>query len=295
MQNSSHIVPRLCQCVDAGELDIPELPFELEVGEVDHFSLSKILMSGQPFRWRRLDDGADDAYCRIFMPVAGFHAIAEQQGGHLRIRHDCPNDGMWKTYLALDRDYGQVIAELDGLGSSLVAQALAFSDGVRVLNQPFWECCITFLCSQNNNIAKITGSIEKICSGVDKPFPSPEELLEKLETEDCSLGYRKTYIRSFAEAFLRGELDDVEALSVLARGEGQDWLEKPAYSEMSGRLRQYAGIGPKVAACICLFSLGYDEAVPRDVWIKRAEELGVIWHPELGGIQQQFVFFQMSN
>ena len=56
-------------------------------------------------------------------------------------------------------------------------------------------------------------------------------------------------------------------------------------------LEETPGIGPKVASCICLFGLGYLNAVPRDTWIKRAErETGMSWDERYGGIQQQYVF-----
>ena len=69
------------------------------------------------------------------------------------------------------------------------------------------------------------------------------------------------------------------------------------------------GVGPKVADCILLFSLGHTRAFPADVWIKRVlfecygfkgadkevcafayEKFG-----ELAGIAQQYLFFRQKN
>ena len=56
------------------------------------------------------------------------------------------------------------------------------------------------------------------------------------------------------------------------------------------------GVGPKVADCVLLFSLGHTDAFPKDVWIKRAME--VLFGGELpqaavpyAGIAQQYIFF----
>ena len=38
-------------------------------------------------------------------------------------------------------------------------------------------------------------------------------------------------------------------------------------------LLQFPGVGPKVADCILLFSLGHTQAFPLDVWMKRAMRL----------------------
>ena len=51
-----------------------------------------------------------------------------------------------------------------------------------------------------------------------------------------------------------------------------------------------------VASCICLYGLGYFEAVPRDTWIKKAEErYSIEWDPAYGGIQQQYIFAWMRK
>ena len=47
-------------------------------------------------------------------------------------------------------------------------------------------------------------------------------------------------------------------------------LKTLSYPEVFKKLQEIHGVGPKVAACVALFGLGYFEAFPIDVWIKRA-------------------------
>ena len=249
-----------------------------------HFDLDKIATSGQVFRWRKLEDS-------WFVPVSNKTAKMSQENNVLSI--ECPDDDIafWQRYLALDEDYDEIFSCLEGV-SEAQDQALAFSDGIRILRQPFFETAISFLCSQNNNIPNISNSIEKLCGGWDEPFPTASDIVEKLQSDKCSLGYRVPYLSLFCRAYIQGKFDDLDRLAVI---ENED-AERPAYKDMVSRLCHEKGIGEKVANCICLFSLGYDEAVPRDVWIKKLEqEYDVVWDGEIAGIQQQFLFFAIRN
>jgi N-glycosylase/DNA lyase len=43
-----------------------------------------------------------------------------------------------------------------------------------------------------------------------------------------------------------------------------------AYEDAREWLTRFVGVGQKVADCVCLFSLGFLEAVPLDTWIRTA-------------------------
>ena len=70
-------------------------------------------------------------------------------------------------------------------------------------------------------------------------------------------------------------------------------------------LLSFPGVGPKVADCVLLFSLGHADAFPLDVWMKRAMRLMYFQGAEPGkkamedqiaalgpnsGILQQYIF-----
>ena len=83
--------------------------------------------------------------------------------------------------------------------------------------------------------------------------PSSEALLRKL-----GFGYRAAYVTKTALA-LSEEPDPHGYLM---------GLSKLPVAEAREILLRYSGVGPKVADCICLFGLGFNEVVPVDthVW-----------------------------
>lgn len=256
----------------------------IKIGHIEHFDLAKIAGSGQVFRWRDAERG------RWFVPVAGKDLIASQDAEGVSLICEEEDVPFWRTYLAIDEDYDAIIAELSGQ-SEAQDKALAFADGIRTIRAPFFETAITAICTQNNSIPNITAGVERICGGWHDPFPTAEQIIERLGQKSAHLGYREPYIIGFCEDYLEGRFAEIEKLDAFHTGG-----TRPSYDEISRELCAIKGIGPKVAACICLFSLGYDEAVPRDVWIKRLEETyDVKWHPQLAGIQQQFLFYAIRE
>ncbi|KAI8074802.1 DNA glycosylase [Gongronella butleri] len=146
-----------------------------------------------------------------------------------------------------------------------------FFPGIRMLRQDPWENLICFICSSNNNIARISQMVDKLCShfgpkiatldGTDYyGFPALEKLATT-QTESklraLGFGYRAKYIHQTAHM-----LKDVHP---------DDWLmslRKMDYEDTKAALITLPGVGPKVADCICLMSMDHAEAIPVDthVW-----------------------------
>ena len=111
---------------------------------------------------------------------------------------------IWRPYLDLDRDYGRVKRALKG---EEIARAIEVGSGIRILRQDFWEALVSFIISQNNNIPRIKGCIEKLAAGFGKKagsyrgkdyyaLPEPE-VMACLTAEDLGavrLGYRAPYL-----------------------------------------------------------------------------------------------------
>lgn len=132
------------------------------------------------------------------------------------------------------------------------------------------ENLFSFICSQNNNISRISSLVNKLCIHYGEKicevngeeffaFPSlsalskdgVEENLRKL-----GFGYRAKYIQKSAE-------------QIIAKG-GLKWFQElrdMKYEEAHAELQTLTGIGPKVADCICLMSLNHLCAVPVDTHI----------------------------
>ena len=111
---------------------------------------------------------------------------------------------IWRPYLDLDRDYGLVKRALKG---EKIARAIEVGSGIRILRQDFWEALVSFIISQNNNIPRIKGCIEKLAAGFGKKVGSyrgkdyyalPEpNVMACLTAEDLGavrLGYRAPYL-----------------------------------------------------------------------------------------------------
>jgi N-glycosylase/DNA lyase len=90
-------------------------------------------------------------------------------------------------------------------------------------------------------------------------FPTPEKLAKTNESSlaACGLGYRAKYVLETSKRIWK---DDFNLNS----------LSEMPYQQAKKTLISFSGVGPKVADCVLLFSLGHFEAFPVDIWVKRA-------------------------
>ena len=292
------------------KLNVREMDNAVAVENVDDFDLEHIFDCGQCFRCERTEAGS---YTGI-----AFGKLAEvdfdKNSRLLTIYTSSMEDfeKVWRNYLDLDRDYGSIkkyLAEKD----NIIKDAIDYGSGIRILNQEKWETLISFIISQNNNIPRIKKCIDSLAETLGEKageykgrayysLPSPKALSQAtLETlAPCRLGYRAKYLIETAKAV---DEEGLEALEALAMPEMPS--EKTAEA-----LRRYCGVGPKVANCISLFSMGKIDSFPIDVWVKKvmnrlygldegnmramaafaAEKFGVY-----GGIAQQYLFYYITH
>ncbi|MFB6228288.1 MAG: DNA-3-methyladenine glycosylase [Halobacteriales archaeon] len=239
------------------------------------FDLQATVESGQSYCWTRAD-GRTYEQERARGGSAWYWTVVD--GDVIRIRR---TDGAleWEA----TTDAGPRLRELLGLGDDLEAireaapgdelidAAFEAYRGLRIVRDPFFPCLISFICSAQMRVARIFGmqaslretyGAEVSLDGETyRAFPTPERLAGVTETElrDLGLGYRAPYVQRTAEMVASGELtrNDIDGL---------------AYEDARERLTDFVGVGPKVADCVLLFSLGYLEAVPLDTWIQTAIE-----------------------
>lgn len=254
-----------------------------------YLDLDKIANSGQCFRWQKSDGG-------YIVPVCDYTAcISRKDSEHIVVDTDGGDEQFWRRYLSSEnaqKMYRNIIES--HTDNPLLNAAYESACGLSMLAQPFFETCISFIISQNNNIPRIKGIIEKICGGASAPFPTPEGVLQALGKDEVRLGYRKEYVEKFCCDYMSGKCRELEKLSLLDNLENT--TDRPSLDEVMKQLQKFVGIGPKVAACIALFTLGYMDCVPRDVWIKRAEEIWhVDWDARYAGFQQQMIFYAQQN
>lgn len=227
---------------------------------INCFDLKKSALCGQAFRWRETDGG-------VLGVVRGIPVLAVQEGDVLTVHGAQAADArMWANYFDLYRDYGRIEREV--MNDPRIAVCFPEAHGIRVFNQEPFEALISFIISQNNNIKRISGIVERLSEKCGEPlsfmggtffaFPTPERIARLTEDELTALGtgYRAPFIRKAAERVLSGY--DLEKLKDMELCEARAELES------------FTGVGPKVADCILLFSLGHTDAFPVDVWIDRA-------------------------
>lgn len=249
------------------------------------FDLAQTLDCGQAFRWKEIAPNT-------FEGVAGDRYLKISRSGEEIILHKTTQqdyDLFWKDYFDLDRDYG-AIKELLGK-DDVLRRAMEFAPGIRVLNQQPWEALCSFIISQNNNISRIKGIIDRLCSTFGEEiceghysFPTPEDLAQLTQEDLAPLrcGFRARYILDAARKVSSGEVDLQSIYSMNVPDAQQE-------------LCKIVGVGPKVAQCTLLFGFGKKECFPIDVWIKRAmDSLFPDGLPDyalsIAGIAQQYIF-----
>ncbi|MDR1892587.1 MAG: DNA-3-methyladenine glycosylase [Oscillospiraceae bacterium] len=256
----------------------------LIVSPVDCLDLRDTLDCGQAFRWRQTD-------LNLWQGVAHGRIVKVQKAPGALILHNTTEEEfeeIWRAYFDLDRDYSAIRRRFEA--DPVLKAASEYAGGIRVLRQEPFETLCSFIISQNNNIPRIKGIIERLCGllgedlGNDFSFPSPEAMacLSPGDLAPIRAGFRAAYLCDAAQKVASGEID-FSAVKRLP-------LETARLELMKIR-----GVGPKVADCVLLFGLGRVEAFPVDVWIKRVlfdlydGALPDIAAP-YAGIAQQYLF-----
>ena len=254
---------------------------------ITDLDLRQTLDCGQCFRWLEREDGS------FLGVVRGKAACARMDGDTLILDGAEEKDrAMWRDYFDLGFDYGAAKRKLSAL-HPILADAAAYAPGIRILRQEPFEALITFIISQNNNIKRITGIVQRLCERFGEPigengslyaFPSAERLAA-LSPDDLSpirAGFRHRYIIDAAQKVANGSVD-LEAIRRLP------------YIEARAALTQITGVGVKVADCVLLYGLHRMDGFPMDVWMKRAmatlfPDTAPTAFGEYAGVAQQYIF-----
>lgn len=244
----------------------------------DELRLSVTLPTGQSFRWRRHGDDT-------FVGVVGRRVFALRSTGDDTLfaclsepTDDAAAEAALREYLMLSHEL-QPLHTAWAVSDARFAALLPFVRGARILRQDPLECLLSFVCSSNNNVARIGGMVERLCVAYGEPlplrqaavaylsssgelppffaFPTAAQLGRASEGELRSLGY------GYRAPFV---VKTVAALSSRPGG-GDAWLaslrspEVPTHAAVAS-LAEFPGVGPKVAACAALFSLGARPILP---------------------------------
>lgn len=256
-----------------------------------NFDIVQIFDCGQCFRFNRVDENtyegvAFDRYIKIEQSndsITLYNADAEEF------------EKIWKDFFDLDTDYGRIINGF--CDDEILEKAAKYSSGIRILHQDKWETLCSFIISQNNNIPRIKGIIDRMSEKYGNliwkegeksyySFPDAKTLYQAGEDEIFALktGFRAKYIYDCAKTVCENPffLTETDGMSTY---------------DASKNLQLIKGVGEKVAACTLLFGFKRYDAFPVDVWVKRILEKyypeGATGHltGEYAGIAQQYLFY----
>lgn len=173
-----------------------------------------------------------------------------------------------KEYLDLNTDYNKINKYLISLDNKLES-AIKDSNGFKILRQDPFEMLISYIISQNNNVKRIMGSVEKLSIKYGKVIDFEEEIyylfptfddlknITKEDLKDIGVGFRDVYI--------------INALKLIENKTIElDRIYNMNTSEALEYLKLIKGVGPKVASCILLFAYHKYDVFPVDTWVTKA-------------------------
>ncbi len=245
----------------------------LALEETLPFSLDLCLRSGQTFGWRAaghtwIGTVRDAAFVLRQRENRLVGVSSEPPGRAARILGD---------YFVLDGQPAAILRRFPD--DSFLSECVRACPGLRILEQDPWECLAGFILSSTKRIDQIQQVWQRIArewgrtllltAKSDPPFqngrehvhaahsfPEPMEIARLTEPalRACGTGFRAPYLLAAARAVAEGRLDFRQ-------------LRRSPLPEVRERLMKMPGVGPKIADCVALFSLGHHAAFPVDTWI----------------------------
>ena len=230
----------------------PQVAYRMKL-IIKNFNLDTTLNSGQFFRFEKNGDW----YCC----QEEHHVFKIRQ-----MKNTLEFYGVSQKYIfylfGLNDDYNSILLDLEK--DITLNEAIGQYKGLRLMNRDPWETIISFLCSIMSNIPKIKGNMHLLARNFGQrlkfenkiyfSFPKPGQLNSMPKIIKSRVGFRAKYLYSINKKIYQKNLTE---------------LKKASFNDARNYLQQFPGIGPKVADCICLFSLNKKEAFPSDVWIER--------------------------
>lgn len=235
--------------------------------DIENFDAKAIFTCGQAFRWYEEKNGSfTTVHLGRVLNVLNEDDKVIFKGTNLEEFNE-----IWIDYFDLNTDYQSIRKSL--ANNKILANAMEYGKGIRILNQNHFEMLISFIISANNMIPRIRKSIEVISMRYGKficedenrkyySFPTVEELskatVEELR-EFAKVGFRDKRIFDTVNMIKNENID-------------LDSFENLETDNLREELLKFSGVGNKVADCIMLFSYKRGEVFPVDVWIKRVME-----------------------
>ncbi|MBR6736925.1 MAG: DNA-3-methyladenine glycosylase 2 family protein [Clostridia bacterium] len=232
----------------------------------EYFCIVQTLTCGQVFRYKPYKKGytvfSGDKICYVY--TENENTVIETEF-----------KDYFYNYFDLNTDYKRIVDSAFSENVEVLKVSAKLAKGIRILKQNPEETLFSFIISQNNNIKRITSTIEKTCEKVGKKlnspfgeyyaFPTATEFLSLKDDDYKALGYgyRGAYIKNLANLIVNGY--SVTSLNSLTT------------PELKQELLKLYGVGEKVALCVTLFGFSRTDSFPVDTWIEK------IYRENMGG------------
>jgi N-glycosylase/DNA lyase len=231
---------------------------------VKDYDLAATLASGQAFRWKFQEGGWEG--------VIGNHwvRLSQKPGGiEARTAEPVP-EWHWLThYLQTDVNLAEVLRAFpqdEPLGRSVQE-----CRGLRLLRQDPWECLASFILSSTKQIVQIQQIVTELCLRFGESlavpaghqpvyaFPTAKKLahLTEAELRDCKMGFRAPSLLKTSQMITADEVNLQRLFSL-------------DVDQARTELLRFRGVGNKIANCVLLFTYGFQQAFPVDVWVMKA-------------------------
>ena len=221
------------------------------IKDTKDFNISHILECGQVFTYKKNAENDYDVYS--LDEFANVKKIGDEYIIYTK------NPKYFVNYFDLDTDYSAI--KKDIAKNDYIKKAINYGSGIRILRQNLLEVIIGFIVSANNNISRITKTMQKIREYGEKKdnyyaFPTLSRLndITIQDFKDTGAGYRAEYLYQTIR-----QLNDVDLPKT------KQWDTQ----KLKKWLLSLYGVGTKVADCILLFGYGRCDCFPVDTWIEK--------------------------
>lgn len=240
----------------------------MEVINLGEYNLELILLGGQAFNWDKINGkyvGFTQDEIVSLVPrdsKTGEYKVSVEGPAGERAQKGCFDP---ETYFREDVAHKEVISDLPS--GSYLKKAVDTFGRLRILRQGFEQTLFSYILSSANNIKRIRGIVRRMSSTFGERvvwnnserflFPSAWQIAEAGESGlmQIGAGFRAKYLWETAKIVARENIGEI--IYGMKEQDARDLLVK------------LPGVGPKIADCVLLYSLGFDGVIPLDVWMQR--------------------------
>ena len=256
-----------------------------------YFNLKYTLECGQCFRWKKIYE--DDKSISYIGVIKDRVLKVTQVGNVIHVKSNNFENlkDVVVNYFDLDTDYGKIESDISKIDEN-VKLAVKNNSGIRNLRQDFFEMIISYIISANNNIPRISKSIDEISKRYGTEinfegeayylFPTVNQLsnVTKDEFRKCGVGFRDKYLFDTVSDIKNGKFDICN-------------FKEISTEKLRKKLMELSGVGPKVADCILLFACERKESFPIDVWVERV--MSLLYFKDLNGNVSKKTILKYAN